>query len=147
MGDIIGVKMETQKRTPRERHERPRRRGYSQLARESEFGPCQVRIETDNPCPYPATAKIQDVPFCERCAREQEAYFAIGELTQARETEAARKQSGLRCLSDEPLVGMSDRARWKLVRRILEAVKRDRRSFGSLAAEQANATCSATGQR
>jgi hypothetical protein len=24
------------------------------------------------------------MPFCERCAREQEAYFAIGALTQAR---------------------------------------------------------------
>jgi len=26
--------------------------------------------------------KIRGVPFCEPCAREQEAYFAIGELTE-----------------------------------------------------------------
>ena len=26
--------------------------------------------------------EIRGVPFCEACAREQEAYFAIGELTQ-----------------------------------------------------------------
>jgi hypothetical protein len=25
--------------------------------------------------------EIQGIPFCEACAREQEAYFAIGELT------------------------------------------------------------------
>jgi hypothetical protein len=27
-------------------------------------------------------AKIRGVPFCESCAREQEDYFAIGELTE-----------------------------------------------------------------
>jgi hypothetical protein len=26
--------------------------------------------------------EIRGIPFCESCAREQEAYFAIGELTQ-----------------------------------------------------------------
>jgi hypothetical protein len=26
--------------------------------------------------------EIRGIPFCEACAREQEAYFAIGELTQ-----------------------------------------------------------------
>jgi hypothetical protein len=26
--------------------------------------------------------EIREIPFCEACAREQEAYFAIGELTQ-----------------------------------------------------------------
>ena len=137
MRDIIGVKMETQKRTPRERRDRERswRRGDSPLARESKLGPCQVRIETDNPCPRPATAKIRDVPFCERCVREQEAYFAIGNLTQAPATEAAREQPGLRCLSNEPLVGIQDRARWELVQRIIKAVRRDGRSFGFLAAE------------
>jgi hypothetical protein len=25
--------------------------------------------------------EIRGVPFCERCAREQEAYFAIGEMS------------------------------------------------------------------
>lgn len=45
---------------------------------------CQVRSGTDHPCPYPAVVRIRGVSFCERCAREQEAYFAIGELTEAR---------------------------------------------------------------
>jgi hypothetical protein len=49
----------------------------------AELGPCQVRSETDHPCPRPAVIKIQGTPFCEPCAREQDAYFAIGELTQA----------------------------------------------------------------
>jgi hypothetical protein len=29
--------------------------------------------------------EILGIPFCEACAREQEAYFAIGELTQGEE--------------------------------------------------------------
>ena len=44
--------------------------------------PCQVRSGTDNPCGRPASVKIQGVPFCEPCAREQEAYFTIGDLTE-----------------------------------------------------------------
>ena len=43
--------------------------------------PCQVRSGTDNPCGRPASVKIRGVSFCEPCAREQEAYFTIGELT------------------------------------------------------------------
>lgn len=43
---------------------------------------CQVRSGTDNPCGRPASVKIRGVPFCEPCAREQEAYFTIGELTE-----------------------------------------------------------------
>jgi hypothetical protein len=50
----------------------------------TELGSCQVRNRTDRPCVRPAVVKILGVPFCERCAREQEAYFAIGELTLAR---------------------------------------------------------------
>jgi hypothetical protein len=45
-------------------------------------GPCQVRIETDHPCPHRAVTEIWGMPFCESCAREQEAYFAIGEMSQ-----------------------------------------------------------------
>jgi hypothetical protein len=44
--------------------------------------PCQVRSGTDNPCGCPASVKIRGVPFCEPCAREQETYFTIGELTE-----------------------------------------------------------------
>jgi hypothetical protein len=43
--------------------------------------PCQVRSKTESPCLHLAVAEIRGIPFCEACAREQEAYFAIGELT------------------------------------------------------------------
>ncbi len=43
---------------------------------------CQVRSRTDRPCLRPAAVKIQRISFCEPCAREQEVYFAIGELTE-----------------------------------------------------------------
>jgi hypothetical protein len=61
---------------------------------------CRVRSGTGNPCLYPAVVKVSGVPFCEPCAREQEAYFAIGELTETPE--------GLR---DEPLVALLNRMR------------------------------------
>jgi len=44
--------------------------------------PCQVRSKTKSPCLYRAVVEIRGIPFCEACAREQEAYFAIGDLTQ-----------------------------------------------------------------
>jgi hypothetical protein len=44
-------------------------------------GRCQVRSKTEDPCPRSAEVEILDVAFCGPCAREQEAYFAIGELT------------------------------------------------------------------
>ena len=47
-----------------------------------ELGYCQVRSGTRYPCSRPAAVKIMDIPFCKRCAHEQEAYFAIGELTE-----------------------------------------------------------------
>jgi hypothetical protein len=47
------------------------------------LGSCQVRSETDSPCLRPAVVEIGGIPFCKRCARDQEAYFAVGELTQA----------------------------------------------------------------
>jgi predicted Fe-S protein YdhL (DUF1289 family) len=45
-------------------------------------GSCQVRSKTQSPCLHQAVVEIRGIPFCEACAREQEAYFAIGELTQ-----------------------------------------------------------------
>jgi hypothetical protein len=51
-------------------------------------GPCQVRSETEIPCPRSAEVEILGVAFCGPCAREQEAYFAIGELTQQDEARA-----------------------------------------------------------
>jgi hypothetical protein len=44
-------------------------------------GPCQVRSRTQSPCLHQAVVEIRGIPFCEACAREQEVYFAIGELT------------------------------------------------------------------
>ena len=45
------------------------------------LGPCQVRGKTESPCPRTAEVEILGVAFCVPCAREQESYFAIGELT------------------------------------------------------------------
>lgn len=64
---------------------------------------CQVRSGTDRPCPRPAIIKIWGVSFCEQCAHEQEAYFAIGELT----TQEASRHSH----DDRLLVGLLDRMR------------------------------------
>jgi hypothetical protein len=52
-------------------------------------GPCQVRSRTQSPCLHRAVVEVRGIPFCEACAREQEAYFAIGELTQE-DTEGLR---------------------------------------------------------
>jgi hypothetical protein len=50
------------------------------LAAATKPAPCQVRNQTGNPCPRRAEVEILGVAFCGPCAREQEAYFAIGEL-------------------------------------------------------------------
>ncbi len=70
-------------------------------------GSCQVGSKTDRPCPHQAVVKIRGIPFCERCACEQEAYFVIGELTQ----EENEEELGLR---DELLIEeVLDRMRWE----------------------------------
>jgi hypothetical protein len=48
------------------------------------LGPCQMRSNTDCSCPRQAVVEIWGIPFCKPCAREQEAYFAIGELSVGR---------------------------------------------------------------
>ena len=40
-----------------------------------------MRSRTDSPCPRTVEVEILGVAFCGACARAQEAYFAIGELT------------------------------------------------------------------
>jgi hypothetical protein len=60
-----------------------------------------VRSGTDRPCRRPAMVKIRGVPFCESCAREQDAYFAIGELT----------EDSRRLRDDERIFGMLCRMR------------------------------------
>jgi hypothetical protein len=47
----------------------------------TEPGPCQVRIHTESPCSRSAEVEILGIAFCGPCARQQEAYFFIGELT------------------------------------------------------------------
>lgn len=47
----------------------------------TKLGLCQVGNRTDRPCLRLAVVEIHGVPFCERCAREQESYFAIGEMS------------------------------------------------------------------
>ena len=54
---------------------------------------CRVRSETDNPCLRPAMVKVRGILFCEPCAREQEAYFAIGEITEASSQRLDDKES------------------------------------------------------
>jgi hypothetical protein len=44
-------------------------------------GPCQVRIYTESPCPRSAEVEILGVAFGGPCARQQAAYFSIGELS------------------------------------------------------------------
>jgi hypothetical protein len=60
------------------------RRAKEKLSTEVTKAPrsCLVRSGTDDPCRRPSAVKIEGVPFCEPCAREQEAYFAVGELTE-----------------------------------------------------------------
>jgi hypothetical protein len=58
---------------------------------------CEVRSKTGSPCHRRADVEIGGVAFCEPCAREQEAYFAIGELTQEDETQG----SGTKLLVEE----------------------------------------------
>jgi hypothetical protein len=47
----------------------------------TKLGLCQVGSKTEHPCPHQAVLEIWGIPFCEACAREQEAYLAIGKLT------------------------------------------------------------------
>ena len=44
-----------------------------------------MRSKTESSCLHRAVAEIRGIPLCEGCAREQEVYFAIGELTQGKE--------------------------------------------------------------
>ena len=83
----------------------------------SEQEQCKVRSETNIPCLRPAVVKVRCIPFCEPCAREQEAYFAIGELTETPE--------GLRGLREGPLAEQLNRMRRTIRRRKVHANERD----------------------
>jgi hypothetical protein len=79
------------------------------------LGKCQVRSKTQSPCLKPAVVEIRGIPFCEPCAREQEAYFAIGELT-----------PGKHSLRSKPLA------------EALERMRRERRVTGGIIAPKSN---------
>jgi hypothetical protein len=78
-------------------------------------GHCQVRSRTGNPCPRSAEVEILGVAFCEPCARQQGAYFAIGELTH-----------GKHSLRSKPLA------------EALERVRRERELTGGIIAPKSN---------
>ncbi len=102
----------------------------------TELGPCQVRSETDCPCQRPATVEIFGVLFCERCAREQEAYFAIGKLAQRPPSGRATQARDLR---NEPLVETLDRVRREHAGLVAKAVKRCKKPSRPSAAGQKGA--------
>ncbi len=68
----------------------PFRRKVTPLTGATVPATCQVRSETKDPCPRRADVEIRGVAFCGSCAREQEAYFAIGELVAREETRGLR---------------------------------------------------------
>ena len=84
----------------------------------TKLGLCQVRIYAESPCPRRAEVEILGVAFCGPCAREQEAYFAIGELVdqQAREfrgealAEALKRMRRRRVLYGSPRSRAASRA-------------------------------------
>ena len=83
------------------------------------LGECQVRSKTESPCLNQAVVEIRGVPLCETCACEQEAYFAIGELT-------PRKHS----LPSKPLAEVLERVRREReLKGGILAPKRDRRAM------------------
>lgn len=86
----------------------------------TELGSCQVRSRTDRPCVRPAVVRILGVPFCEHCAREQEAYFAIGELAWARGP-ATGWPEGVGNPHDESLFEVLKRIRQKVASHVVDA--------------------------
>jgi hypothetical protein len=79
------------------------------------LGECQVRSKTESPCLNQAVVEIRGIPFCEPCLREQEAYFAIGELTR-----------GKHSLRSKPLA------------EALERIRRERGPAGGILAPKSN---------
>ena len=65
----------------------------------TKLGPCQVRSNTERPCPHRAVLEIWGIPFCKECAREQEAYFAIGNLTMGPQGLASDRELA-RCIAE-----------------------------------------------
>ena len=72
----------------------------------TKLGTCQVGSKTNHTCPHQAVVEIWGVPFCEQCARDQEAYFAIGEMSQVLAVDRANQVLAFTASSRsfEPLV-------------------------------------------
>ncbi len=69
---------------------------------------CQVRSNTERPCLRFAEVEIRGVSFCGACAREQESYFAIGELVALEEKQGLRSKQlaeALKRMRRERMVG------------------------------------------
>ena len=71
------------------------------------LGPCQVRGNTESLCPRRAEVEILGVALCGPCAREQEAYFAIGELADedVRDFRGKRLAEALKRMRQERAIG------------------------------------------
>ncbi|MBA4117063.1 MAG: hypothetical protein H0X71_11700 [Rubrobacter sp.] len=108
---------EPRSRTP-VRTQRPRLRNGRELSSFGKLEQCQVGRETERPCPNPAAVEIRGVPFCECCAREQEAYFTVGEITQKLADDRTRQ---VRNSLDESLAEALDLMRWGFDERLVEA--------------------------
>ncbi len=80
------------------------------------LGMCQVRSGTDDPCLELAVVEVLGVPFCERCACEQEAYFAVGELARPRGSEEDGLEGWSGRLSGTTLAEALSKIRWGSVR-------------------------------
>lgn len=96
------------------RTQRRRLQSGRKLSFTGELERCEVGRETKRPCLNPAAVKIKGAPFCEGCAREQEAYFTVGEITQEL-TDNRTKRAW--CLLDERLVETLYRMRWEFTGR------------------------------
>ncbi len=82
-----------------------------------------MRSETDYSCDRPAVVKIMGVPFCGPHAREQEEYFAVGQLAQAQDLVAGWERQA-RDLGNEPLVETLATMQREFALRFAEARKR-----------------------
>ena len=100
------------------RAQRRRLRNGHELSSSGKLEQCQVGRETERPCPNPAAVEIRGVPFCACCAREQEAYFTVGEITQELADDRTRRAHSS---FDEPLAEALDPMRWGFDERLDEA--------------------------
>ena len=71
-----------------------------------------MRSKTKSPCPRRAEVEILGVAICGQCARQQEIYLAIGELTDEEETHVVRARALAEALKMTRREGDAAGARW-----------------------------------